>query len=177
MYEGIERRKHPRVKTQIPIELIAPDGSGAVRGTIMNLSSGGMLAVLFKPVSYFGLDPHVAKFKLNDRDHEFRVNCDVRGNVRVVALEYQAGQELLLPVIRSYIREALMADDSPTGRTTRRVTMPRRDEAITIRRMLKHGRAVGGCDPYLEEPLTATATAGGGGWKAGIVGIARLLGL
>ncbi|MBM3268700.1 MAG: PilZ domain-containing protein [Candidatus Sericytochromatia bacterium] len=175
MYEGRERRKHPRIKCNLPVDLIPPDSAVPVRGTVANLSTGGMLAVLFRPIPYFGLEPYEARFRLGEIEVALRGNWEVRGNARVVALEFLPGQEQQITHVRAYIREHLMADDGPTGRTTRRVTLPRRDEAITIRRMLKQGTA-GACDPYLDESLEPAKAAGGGAIRTRLAGIARILG-
>lgn len=175
MYEGPERRRHPRVSCQIPVELVPPDGMTPIRGTIANISPGGLLAVLFRPISYFGLEPYEARFRLGERDVAIRGNWEVRGNARVVALDFLGGQEPAVTAIRAYVREHLRDGDGPTGRTTRRVTLPRRDEAITIRRMLRHG-APGACDPYLEDTPESAPAGGRPTLKNRLAGIARILG-
>ncbi len=175
MYEGIERRKHPRIKCNLPVDLIPPDSTVPVRGTIANIGTGGLLAVLFRPIPYFGLEPYEARFRAGDVDLALEANWEVRGNARVVALEFLPGQEQAITLLRTYIREHLMDDDEPTGRTTRRVTLPRRDEAITIRRMLRQG-AAGACDPYLDESLEPARVAAGGVLRTRLAGIARILG-
>ncbi len=175
MYEGPERRKHPRVKCQVPVDLVPPDGSAPVRGTIANISPGGLLAVLFRPIPYFGLEPYEARFRLGERDVAVKGTWEVRGNARVVALDFQAGQEAAITSIRGYVREHLRDEDRVTGRTTRRVTLPRRDEAITIRRMLRQG-AVGACDPYLEEALEPVVAGQVPTLKNRLANIARILG-
>lgn len=175
MYEGPERRKHPRVNCQIPVDLVPPDGSAPVRGTIANISPGGLLAVLFRPISYFGLEPYEARFRLGECDVAIRGTWEVRGNTRVVALDFQSGQESAVSLVRGFVREHLRDDERPTGRTTRRVTLPRRDEAITIRRMLKQG-AVGACDPYLEEALEPALAGARPTLRNRLADIARILG-
>jgi hypothetical protein len=176
MYEGQERRKHPRVKCSLPVQLIAPDGSGAVKGTIANIGPGGLLAVLFRPIPYFGLEPYEARFRIGEVEVALKGGWEVRGNARVVALDFRPGQEAMVSHVRGYVREHLMDEERPTGRTTRRVTLPRRDEAITIRRMLKQGNA-GACDPFLEEPQEAAVGGTRNPIRTSLASLARILGL
>ncbi|MBI6545916.1 MAG: hypothetical protein HY692_03920 [Cyanobacteria bacterium NC_groundwater_1444_Ag_S-0.65um_54_12] len=136
-YQGPDRRKHPRHNCHLPLELLPPDHSLPLRGTIVNLGSGGLLAALYRPLTYYGLEPYLAQFWLRGQEIRIAGDWEVRCNARVVALDFLTGQDSAVFNILAYLREVTEAKYRPTGQTTRRVTYPRRAEAITVRRMLE----------------------------------------
>lgn len=121
-------------RLQLPLSLSAPDESVSYRGVSTELDEHGLVFLSHSPVAWHGFEPLKLTLPCGSGPVEVLVHWEIRGHARVWRLDFVEGQEDKLAEYRALLSGA---PQSGTGRTTRRVTEPRRDEATTIRRMLR----------------------------------------
>jgi hypothetical protein len=114
--------------------LSSPDGGQVYKGVSAELDAGGLVFIAHDPVAWHGFEPMDLVLPCPEGLVTVKVQWEIRGHARVWRLDFVAGQDELLSGYRQLLAES---GGVATGKTTRRVTEPRRDEAATIRRMLR----------------------------------------
>ncbi|MBM3258724.1 MAG: hypothetical protein FJY99_03135 [Candidatus Sericytochromatia bacterium] len=121
-------------RIQLPLVLSSPDGGQVYKGVSAELDARGLVFIAHDPVAWHGFEPMNLALPCPEGLVTVKVHWEIRGHARVWRLDFVAGQEDVLSGYRQLLADAAGV---ATGRTTRRVTEPRRDEAATIRRMLR----------------------------------------
>ncbi|MEB3237513.1 MAG: hypothetical protein VKO64_07805 [Candidatus Sericytochromatia bacterium] len=121
-------------RIQLPLELLTPDGAECYKGVSAEMDAQGLVFIAHVPVTWHGFEPMQLRLPAPDGLLTVLVHREMCGHARVWRLDFVAGQEDLLA---PYLALLLPRGERATGRTTRRITEPRRDEAATIRRMLR----------------------------------------